>query len=143
MKRARTTWSSGTAWSARTAKRRPTTSWTPRSSRGTANGIARAGTDKFLGSTLDPILKEAGIKTVIICGNSFQGATVGTTQQAAQRGYKIIVPVDCSAGEDEYHEQYATFHLAKGSLGGGHQQRHADAQHDDQILGPRASPNRR
>ena len=33
---------------------------------------------------------------------------------AAQRGYKVIVPVDCSAGEDEYHEQYAAFHLAKG-----------------------------
>jgi nicotinamidase-related amidase len=76
------------------------------------------GTDKFLGSTLEPVLKEAGIKTVIICGNSFQGATVGTTQEAAQRGYKIIVPVDCSAGEDEYHEQYATYHLAKGSWAG-------------------------
>jgi nicotinamidase-related amidase len=73
------------------------------------------GTDKFLGSTLQPTLKEAGIKTVIICGNSFQGATVGTAQEAAQRGYKVIVPVDCSAGEDEYHEQYAAFHLAKGS----------------------------
>src|SRR6516162_9620874 len=76
------------------------------------------GTDKFLGSTLEPVLKQAGIKTVIICGNSFQGATVGTTQQAAQRGYKIIVPVDCSSGEDEYHEQYAAFHLAKGSWAG-------------------------
>jgi nicotinamidase-related amidase len=75
----------------------------------------QSGTDKFLGSTLDPILKEAGIKTVIICGNSFQGATVGTGQEAAQRGYKVIVPVDCSAGEDEYHEQYAAYHLAKGS----------------------------
>ena len=73
------------------------------------------GTDKFLGSTLEPTLKQAGIKTVIICGNSFQGATVGTAQEAAQRGYKIIVPVDCSAGEDEYHEQYAAYHLAKGS----------------------------
>jgi nicotinamidase-related amidase len=73
------------------------------------------GTDKFLGSTLEPTLKQAGTKSVIICGNSFQGATVGTAQEAAQRGYKIIVPVDCSAGEDEYHEQYATFHLAKGS----------------------------
>ena len=75
----------------------------------------QTGTDKFLGSTLDPILKQAGIKTIIICGNSFQGATVGTTQEAAQRGYKVIVPVDCSAGEDEYHEQYAVFHLAKGT----------------------------
>ena len=24
--------------------------------------------------------------------------------------------VDCSAGEDEYHEQYAAYHLAKGQL---------------------------
>jgi len=74
----------------------------------------QGGPDKFLGSTLEPILKEAGIKTVITCGNSFQGATVGTASGAAQRGYKVIVPVDCSAGEDEYHEQYAAFHLAKG-----------------------------
>jgi nicotinamidase-related amidase len=62
----------------------------------------------------DITLKQAGIKTVVICGNSFQGATVGTASGAAQRGYKVIVPVDCSAGEDVYHEQYAAFHLAKG-----------------------------
>jgi nicotinamidase-related amidase len=72
------------------------------------------GPDKFLGSTLEPTLRQAGIKTVIVCGNSFQGATVGTASGAAQRGYKVIVPVDCSAGEDAYHEQYAAFHLAKG-----------------------------
>jgi nicotinamidase-related amidase len=74
----------------------------------------QGGPDKFLGSTLEPTLKQAGIKTVIVCGNSFQGATVGTASGAAQRGYKVIVPVDCSAGEDEYHEQYAAFHLAAG-----------------------------
>src|SRR6201981_190226 len=74
----------------------------------------QGGPDKFMGSTLQPILKQAGIKTVIVCGNSFQGATVGTASGAAQRGYKVIVPVDCSAGEDAYHEQYAAFHLAKG-----------------------------
>ena len=74
----------------------------------------QGGPDKFLGSTLQATLKQAGIKTVIVCGNSFQGATVGTASAAAQRGYKVIVPVDCSAGEDPYHEQYAAFHLAKG-----------------------------
>src|SRR5580704_5777463 len=74
----------------------------------------QGGPDKFLGSTLEATLKQAGIKTVIICGNSFQGATVGTSQEAVQRGYKVIVPVDCSAGEDVYHEQYAAFQLAKG-----------------------------
>ena len=71
---------------------------------------------------------------MIVCGNSFQGATVGTASGAAQRGYKVIVPVDCSAGEDVYHEQYAAFHLAKGGPVGGNQQCHVDAQHDDQIL---------
>jgi nicotinamidase-related amidase len=74
----------------------------------------QSGADKFLGSTLEPTLKQAGIKTVIICGNSFQGATVGTAIEATQRGYKAIIPVDCSAGEDAYHEQYAAYHLAKG-----------------------------
>jgi nicotinamidase-related amidase len=74
----------------------------------------QGGPDKFLGSTLEATLKQADIKTVIVCGNSFQGATVGTASGAAQRGYKVIVPVDCSAGEDVYHEQYAAFHLAKG-----------------------------
>jgi nicotinamidase-related amidase len=74
----------------------------------------QSGPDKFLGSTLEPTLRQAGIKTVIVCGNSFQGATVGTASGAAQRGYKVIVPVDCSVGEDVYHEQYAAFHLAKG-----------------------------
>jgi nicotinamidase-related amidase len=74
----------------------------------------QGGPDKFMGSTLEPTLKQAGIKTVIVCGNSFQGATVGTASGAAQRGYKVIVPVDCSAAEDVYNEQYAAFHLAKG-----------------------------
>ncbi|HLK84252.1 MAG TPA: isochorismatase family protein [Xanthobacteraceae bacterium] len=74
----------------------------------------QGGPDKFMGSTLEPTLRQAGIKTVIVCGNSFQGATVGTASGAAQRGYKVIVPVDCSAGDDVYREQYAAFHLAKG-----------------------------
>ena len=74
----------------------------------------QSGPDKFMGSTLEPTLKQAGIKTVIVCGNSFQGATVGTASGAAQRGYKVIVPVDCSAAESVYNEQYAAFHLAKG-----------------------------
>jgi nicotinamidase-related amidase len=78
----------------------------------------QGGPDKFLGSTLDPVLKQAGIKTVIICGNSFQGATVGTGQEAAQRGYKVIVPVDCSAGDSVYNEQYAVFQLTKGGPAG-------------------------
>jgi nicotinamidase-related amidase len=78
----------------------------------------QGGPDKFIGSTLEPVLKQGGIKTVIICGNSFQGATVGTAQEAVQRGFKVIVPVDCSAGDSVYTEQYAAFQLAKGGPAG-------------------------
>jgi nicotinamidase-related amidase len=73
-----------------------------------------AGPDKFVESTLEPTLRQAGVKTVVICGTSYEGATVGTASGAAQRGYKVIVPVDCSASEDVYREQYATYHLAGG-----------------------------
>jgi nicotinamidase-related amidase len=73
-----------------------------------------AGPDKFVRSTLEPTLKQAGVKTVVICGTSYEGATVGRASGAAQRGYKVIVPVDCSASEDVYREQYATYHLGGG-----------------------------
>jgi nicotinamidase-related amidase len=73
-----------------------------------------AGPDKFVESTLEPTLKQAGVKVVVICGTSYEGATVGTASGAAQRGYKVIVPVDCSASEDVYREQYATYHLGGG-----------------------------
>ena len=72
------------------------------------------GPDKFVESTLEPTLRQAGVKTVVICGTSYEGATVGTASGAAQRGYKVIVPVDCSASEDVYREQYATYHLGGG-----------------------------
>src|SRR4029077_11165476 len=44
------------------------------------------GTDKFLGSTLEPTLKQAGIKTVIFEGNSFREGTGGRTPLDAGAG---------------------------------------------------------
>jgi hypothetical protein len=41
------------------------------------------GPDKFLGSNLDEKLKARGIKTVIICGRSFQGVGIGTGSAVA------------------------------------------------------------
>jgi nicotinamidase-related amidase len=72
------------------------------------------GPDKFLGSNLEEKLKARGIKTVIVCGTSFQGVGIGTGSGSAQRGYKVIVPVDCLSAEDPYMEQYAAWHLFKG-----------------------------
>ena len=72
------------------------------------------GPDKFIGSNLDDKLKARGIKTVIVCGTSFQGVGIGTGGGATQRGYKVIIPIDCLSSEDAYEEQYSAFHLAKG-----------------------------
>jgi nicotinamidase-related amidase len=76
------------------------------------------GPDKFIGSNLDEKLKARGIKTVIVCGTSFQGVGIGTGGGAAQRGYKVIIPIDCLSSEDTYMEQYAAFHLFKGGPAG-------------------------
>src|SRR6185295_13475990 len=48
------------------------------------------GADKFVGSNLDEGLKAKRIKTVIVTGTSAQGAVCGTTNGAAQRGYKAV-----------------------------------------------------
>ena len=72
------------------------------------------GADKFIGSNLDQGLKARGVKTVIVTGTSAQGAVAGTTNGAAQRGYKAVVPVDGMSAEDAYNEQYAAWHIYKG-----------------------------
>jgi nicotinamidase-related amidase len=76
--------------------------------------MAQRGPDKFLGSNLEQRLKDHGIKTVIVTGTSAQGVVVGTGSGAAQRGYKVIVPVDGMSAEDAYNEQYAAWHMYKG-----------------------------
>jgi nicotinamidase-related amidase len=76
--------------------------------------VYQRGPDKFLGSDLEKRLKDRGIKTVIVTGTSAQGAVVGVGSGAAQRGYKVIVPVDAMSSEDAYNEQYAAWHLYKG-----------------------------
>ena len=76
--------------------------------------VRQGGPDKFLGSNLEEKLKTKGIKTVIVCGTSFQGVGVGTGSGSAQRGYKVIIPIDCLSSEDPYNEQYAAWHMFKG-----------------------------
>src|SRR5437899_517431 len=58
------------------------------------------GPDKFLGSNLEEKLKARGIKTAVVCGTSFQGVGIGTGSGLAQRGYKVIIPIDCLSSED-------------------------------------------
>jgi len=74
--------------------------------------VVQRGPDKFLGSPLEQRLKERGITTVIVTGTSAQGVGIGVGSGAAQRGYKVVVPVDGLASEDAFNELYAAYHLA-------------------------------
>ena len=76
--------------------------------------IERGGADKFINSDIEARLKAKGIKTVIVMGTSAQGAVVGTSNGAVQRGFQAVVPVDAMSAEDPYNEQYAAWHLYKG-----------------------------
>jgi nicotinamidase-related amidase len=80
--------------------------------------VRQNGPDKFIGSNLEEKLRARGIKTVIVCGTSFQGVGIGTGGGSAQRGYKVIIPLDCLSSEDTYMEQYSAWHLYKGSPAG-------------------------
>src|SRR5262249_6847721 len=76
--------------------------------------IERGGADKFINSDIEQRLKAKGITTVIVMGTSAQGAVVGTSNGAVQRGFKAVVPLHGMSDEDRYSEQYAAWHVYKG-----------------------------
>jgi nicotinamidase-related amidase len=68
--------------------------------------------DKFLDTDLEKTLKDKGIQTVITLGVAAQGAVISTGSTAAQRGFKVVVPVDAVAAHESYSEQYTVWHLS-------------------------------
>jgi nicotinamidase-related amidase len=66
-----------------------------------------SGPDKFLNTDLGNILKDKGIKTVIVAGTSSNGAVLFTASGAAFRGMNVVVPVDGMSAADPIAE-YAT-----------------------------------
>jgi nicotinamidase-related amidase len=76
-----------------------------------AEAIVKSGVDKFYKTDLENILKEKGIKTVIVTGTVAQGAVLHTATGAALRGLKVIIPVDGMSAEDPYGEQYTAWHM--------------------------------
>ncbi|OGA54593.1 MAG: hypothetical protein A3F74_22380 [Betaproteobacteria bacterium RIFCSPLOWO2_12_FULL_62_58] len=74
--------------------------------------VVSSGPDKYLNTDLEKILKEKGIKTVIVVGTAAEGAVLNTASQSALRGFKVIVPVDGMSSVTTYAEQYTAWHLA-------------------------------
>jgi nicotinamidase-related amidase len=60
----------------------------------------------FYESGLDAYLRNTGVQTVVITGVSVNVGVLGTTIEAVNRGYTVVVPTDCVAGDPpEYAEQ--------------------------------------
>ena len=74
--------------------------------------VVTSGPDKFQGTDLEKIIREKGIKTVIVTGTSAQGAVLYTASGASLRGIRVIVPVDGISADNTYAEQYTVWHLA-------------------------------
>jgi nicotinamidase-related amidase len=68
--------------------------------------------DKFVGTDLGKVLTDHGITTVIATGVVANGCVLFTTIGAADRGYKVIVPVDTMPGRSAYAEQSTIWHIA-------------------------------
>ena len=64
------------------------------------------GMSGFYGSGLDAFLRNTGVQTVILTGVSVNVGIMGTTIEAVNHGYTVVVPSDCVAGDPpEYAEQ--------------------------------------
>jgi nicotinamidase-related amidase len=74
--------------------------------------VVTSGPDKFMGTDLERILRDKGIKTVIVTGTAAHGAVLYTASGAALRGFQVVVPVDGMSAEVTYAEQYVAWNLA-------------------------------
>jgi len=74
--------------------------------------IVNSHPDKFQDTDLEKILKDKGIKTVIVTGVNANGAVLYTASRAALLGFKVIDPIDGSSAENEYIEQYVVYNFA-------------------------------
>jgi len=70
-----------------------------------------SGVDKFVGTELESLLKQKGIKTVVIAGVAAHGAVLYTASGAAMREMQVIVPLDGISADIPYAEQYTAWHL--------------------------------
>lgn len=73
-------------------------------------------TDKFLNTDLEKILKDHGIKTVLMAGVSSNGAIIETSSEAALRGFSVDVVLDATSAANTYAEQFVAWQLVNGPV---------------------------
>jgi nicotinamidase-related amidase len=69
--------------------------------------VTKRGIGAFNGTELDRLLRIRGVNTVILCGIATNWVVEGTAMDAADLGYRVIVPEDCSASVTAEMHQFA------------------------------------
>lgn len=65
---------------------------------GDLRSVRRHGLTPFTGTDLDPMLRSLGTDTVVACGVSLNVGVLGLCLNAADLGYRVVVPVDAVVG---------------------------------------------
>jgi nicotinamidase-related amidase len=81
--------------------------------------VVTAFLNKFDGTDLDKILKDKGIKTVIVVGTAANGAVLYTGTSAFFHKYQTIIAVDGASGSTPYIEQYSVYNFVSAPVMGG------------------------
>lgn len=71
----------------------------------------QASADKFLNTSLQAILRDKGVQSVIVVGTAANGAVLDTGTTAALLGLNVIVPVDGMSASTPYPEQYTAWNF--------------------------------
>jgi nicotinamidase-related amidase len=65
----------------------------------------RVGLTAFYGTDLEQVLRGMGVTSIIMTGVSLNVAIPGTTTEAINRGFSVVIPADCVSGAtDESHD---------------------------------------
>lgn len=67
----------------------------------------------FHSTTLEVLLAHLGTETLILTGIAGNFCVLFTAQDAYMRDFKLVVPSDCIASEDETDNRHALAHMAK------------------------------
>ena len=76
--------------------------------------LVASGADKFYNTNLDDVLKQAGVKTVVVTGTVTNGAVLYTGFGAAIRGYTVVVATDGVSARGDFATYGTLWQLLNG-----------------------------